>query len=79
MALAAQALETQKARKPLEQGRALEQVGARMKRVMGLTFELTRVRKRAKPAVALRVQRMVRPRHTLTAKRIANPSIEVAR
>jgi len=27
----------------------------------GLTFELTRVRKRAKPAVALRVQRRVRP------------------
>ena len=40
MALAAQALEAKKARKPLEQGRALEQVGARMKRVMGLTLEL---------------------------------------
>ena len=37
MALAAQALEAQKASKPLEQGGALEQVAARMKRVMGLT------------------------------------------
>ena len=37
MALAAQALEAQKADKPLEQGGALEQVAARMKRVMGLT------------------------------------------
>ena len=37
MALAAQALEAQKAWKPLEQGGALEQVAARMKRVMGLT------------------------------------------
>ena len=37
MALAAQALEAKKARKPLEQGGALEQVGARMERVMGLT------------------------------------------
>ena len=42
MALAAQALEAQKARKPLEQGGALEQVGARMKRVMGLTPEVSR-------------------------------------
>ena len=42
MALAAQALEAQKARKPLEQGGALEQVGARMKRVMGLTPKLSR-------------------------------------
>ena len=40
MALTAQALEAKKARKPLEQGGALEQVGARMKRVMGLTFSL---------------------------------------
>ncbi len=39
MALAAQALEAKKADKPLEQGGALEQVGARMKRVMGLTNE----------------------------------------
>ena len=39
VAFAAQALEAQKARKPLEQGGALEQVGARMKRVMGLTKE----------------------------------------
>ena len=37
MALGWQALEAQKTRKPLEQGGALEQVGARMKRVMGLT------------------------------------------
>ena len=28
-----------------------------------LTFELTRVRKRAKPPVALRVQRRVSPQH----------------
>ena len=41
MALAAQALEAKKARKPLEQGGALEQVGARIKRVMGLTPRLT--------------------------------------
>ena len=43
----------------MEQGGALEQVAARMKRVMGLTFEFTRVRKRAKPAVARRVERRV--------------------
>ena len=43
MALAAQALETQKARKPLEQGGALEQVAARMKGVMGLTIEAKRL------------------------------------
>ena len=42
MALAAQALEAQKARNPLEQGGALEQVGARIERVMGLTPELSR-------------------------------------
>ena len=41
MALAAQALEAKKADKPFEQGRALEQVGARMKRVMGLTPKFT--------------------------------------
>ena len=41
MALGWQALEAQKTRKPLEQGGALEQVGARMKRVMGLTPWLT--------------------------------------
>ena len=41
MALAAQALEAKKADKPLEQGRALEQVGARMKRVMGLTAKVS--------------------------------------
>ena len=54
MALAAQALEAQKARKPLEQGGALEQVGARMKRVMGLTHQLT-------GGEAVRVERNVRP------------------
>ena len=41
MARAAPALEAKKARKPLEQGGALEQVGARMKRVMGLTLKFT--------------------------------------
>ena len=41
MARAAQALEAQKADKPFEQGRALEQVGARMKRVMGLTAKVS--------------------------------------
>src|SRR5689334_11666083 len=35
----------------------------------GLTFEFTRVRKRAKPAVALRVQRRVRPRHCVAELR----------
>ena len=42
MALAAQALEAKKAWKPLEQGGALEQVAARIERVMGLTPELSR-------------------------------------
>ena len=46
MALAAQALAAQKARKPLEQGRALEQVAARIKRVMGLTDQAKRRRSR---------------------------------
>ena len=41
MALAAQALEAQKAWKPLEESRALEQVGARMERVMGLTAKVS--------------------------------------
>ena len=41
MALAAQALEAQKARKPLEQGGALEQVAARIERVMGLTNKVS--------------------------------------
>ena len=41
MALGWQALEAKKARKPLEQGGALEQVGARMKRVMGLTAKVS--------------------------------------
>ena len=53
MALAAQALEAQKAWKPLEQGGALEQVAARIKRVMGLTFELSgRQRQDARPGLA---------------------------
>ena len=54
MALAAQALEAQKASKPLEQGGALEQVAARMKRVMGLTNKLSR------PPQAGRLERIVR-------------------
>ena len=41
MALAAQALEAQKADKPLEQGGALEQVAARIERVMGLTDKVS--------------------------------------
>ena len=41
MVLGWQALEAQKARKPLEQGGALEQVAARMKRVMGLTAKVS--------------------------------------
>ena len=41
-ALAAQALEAQKASKPLEQGGALEQVAARIERVMGLTAQISR-------------------------------------
>ena len=41
MALAAQALEAKKARKPLEQGGALEQVAARIERVMGLTAKVS--------------------------------------
>jgi len=41
VALAAQALEAQKADKPLEQGGALEQVGARIERVMGLTAKVS--------------------------------------
>ena len=42
MVLAAQALEAQKADKPLEQGGALEQVAARIERVMGLTLAVSR-------------------------------------
>ena len=41
MALGWQALEAQKTRKPLEQGGALEQVAARIKRVMGLTAKVS--------------------------------------
>ena len=41
MALGWQALEAQKGRKPLEQGGALEQVAARIKRVMGLTDKVS--------------------------------------
>ena len=56
MALAAQALEAQKADKPLEQGGALEQVAARIERVMGLTGEVSR------PQNAGRLDRKVRTR-----------------
>ena len=49
MALAAQALDAKKADKPLEQGGALEQVGARIERVMGLTPKLTGAPVRARP------------------------------
>ena len=55
MALAAQALHAKKARKPLEQGGSLEQVAARIERVMGLTPELSRAAKRR------RLERIVRP------------------
>ena len=41
MVLGWQALDAKKADKPLEQGRALEQVAARIERVMGLTLEIT--------------------------------------
>ena len=41
MVLGWQALEAKKTDKPFEQGRALEQVTARIKRVMGLTPELS--------------------------------------
>ena len=54
MALAAQALVAQKASKPLEQGGALEQVAARIKRVMGLTNKVSR------PPKAGRLERRVR-------------------
>jgi hypothetical protein len=39
------------------------------KRMCGLTLELTRLRKLAKPAVAIRVQRRVRPSGPRTARR----------
>ena len=61
MALAAQALEAQKASKPLEQGGALEQVAARMKRVMGLTPKFTGKIAVAKRRQIFPVQRLVRP------------------
>ena len=54
MVLGWQALEAQKARKPLEQGGALEQVAARMKRVMGLTAKL-----RGAPLAARPLERKV--------------------
>ena len=37
-----QALDAKKADKPLEQGRALERVAARIERVMGLTAQVSR-------------------------------------
>ena len=59
MTLAAQALEAQKADKPLEQGGALEQVAARIKRVMGLTHKLSRVSAGAKRRQKRRLERLV--------------------
>ena len=59
MTLAAQALEAQKADKPLEQGGALEQVAARIKRVMGLTPKLTGKTAAAKRRQVFPVQRLV--------------------
>ena len=50
MALGWQTLEAKKTRKPLEQDGALEQVAARIKRVMGLTLEFRRGR-RPSPAM----------------------------
>ena len=41
MVLGWQALDAKKADKPLEQGRALEQVAARIERVMGLTAKVS--------------------------------------
>ena len=41
MVLGWQALDAKKARKPLEQGGALEQVAARIERVMGLTDKVS--------------------------------------
>ena len=64
MALDTQALEAKKAWKPLEQGRALEQVGARMKRVMGLTNKISR------PQYAGRLERWVR-KHYVKANETA--------
>ena len=68
MALAAQALEAQKARKPLEQGGALERVTARIERVMGLTFEFSGVAK----AQLLRspLERIVMPHCTWRALQV---------
>ena len=58
MVLGWQALEAKKADKPLEQGGALEQVAARIERVMGLTNKLSR------PPKAGRLERWVRNRFT---------------
>ena len=55
MALAAKALEAKKADKPFEQGRALEQVAARIERVMGLTIKVSG------PPLAGPLERRVRP------------------
>ena len=60
MALGWQALEAQKADKPLEQGGALEQVAARIKRVMGLTPKFTGKIAVAKRRQVFPVQRLVR-------------------
>ena len=61
MVLGWQALEAQKTRKPLEQGGALEQVAARIKRVMGLTPKLI-------GGEAVRVERNVRPLFVLISE-----------
>ena len=68
MVLGWQALDAKKADKPLEQGRALEQVAARIKRVMGLTFEFSGVAK----AQLLRspLERIVMPHCTWRALQV---------
>ena len=74
MALAAQALEAQKADKPLEQGGALEQVAARIERVMGLTPKLTGKTAVAKRRRVFPVQRLVRHAGThLLRLRVSKP------
>ena len=69
MALGWQALDAKKARKPLEQGGALEQVGARIKRVMGLTPELSRAAKQR------RLGRIVMPQLIQIARMANSPAV----
>ena len=66
MALGWQALEAKKARKPLEQGGALERVAARIEQVMGLTPKFTGKTTVAKRRRVFPVQRLVR--HVLQAE-----------